>query len=93
MSLEIGQSLEAGAGAGAAGGGMDPITAIANAAGELFGMIGQFSDTRQSTIEGQNALLLASQPKPRTVTQDKSGLYLVGALLLVLAVLLFFGKK
>ena len=73
------------------GGGADPVSAIANAVGDLFQIFSQIGETRQTQIQTEGALLLASQPKKRE-TQDKTALYVLGALLIVLVVVLYIKK-
>lgn len=81
------------AGSGTAGGGADPVSAIANALGDLFGMFGQLSATQQTIRGGELALLLESQPKRIEKRQDLTPIFVFAAAAIFLLVLLFLTRK
>jgi hypothetical protein len=68
--------------------GGDPISAIAGAVGQLFGTFTQIGSTRQTGIQSQTDLLLASQPR-RPVQQNFELWFLVAMIVLLLIVVFF----
>ena len=68
--------------------GADPVSAIANAVGALFGTFTQISSQTQSAQQDRDKLLLSSQPK-RPVKSNTELWVFIGMLVLLLLVILF----
>ena len=89
--MDLTQASQGAAAAGA--GGADPISAISNALGDLFGVFTQLSATQQTIRGGELALLLESQPERIEKKQDLTPLYVFLAAAAFLLILIFLTKK
>lgn len=84
----VGEDLSE-AGSTASSGGADPISAIANAVGALFGTFTQISAQTQGEDKNLTDLLLASQPKRPVKKEADTGLWLFIGMIVLLLLIIF----
>lgn len=88
MSAGALTDIQQSSGLSAAGGGADPVSAIANAIGSIFGTFTQISSQTQSEQQGLDALLLASAPqRPKKEESNMELYFFIGILVLLFLVI------